>query len=92
MNPVQMGMVNITGFEALGIDPADVQQQAELGKVLSYSQTGLFNDKALSDDLKSRYHEVSAYSRGVLANVALGGLKRDLSLPFELLNLYAPDG
>lgn len=94
VNPVQMGMENVTGFETIGMDPANVKQQEELlGKVISYAQVGLFNGAAIAgDDLKSRYHDVTACSRGVLADVALGGLKRDLSLPFELPDLNAPRG
>lgn len=91
VNPVQMGMENITGFQAIGT--ANAGKQQELGKVLSYAQTGLFNDAAVAEhDLKNRYHDVTAYSRGVLADAALGGLKRDLSLPFELPALKATSG
>ncbi len=93
VNPTRMGMANVEGFESIGIDPNNTQQQRELGKILSYTQTSLFNNKVISNNtLKKRYHDVTAYSRGVLADCALGGLKRDLSLPFELPNLNASRG
>lgn len=90
-NPVQMGIASIDGFESLTIDSTAEQQQKEFDKVLSYGQVGLIQGKAVSgDDLKARYHDATTYSRGVLSDVALGGLKRDLSLPFELPNLETP--
>ncbi|WP_227021593.1 hypothetical protein [Oceaniferula marina] len=93
VNPVQMGMASVEGFENIGIDPENEEQQEELQRILSYSQSGFFNGGALAlDTLKERYHDVTTLSRGVLADVALGGLKRDLSLPFELPNLTADSG
>lgn len=89
-NPVQMGVDSIDGFESLVIDSTDELQQQEFEKVLSYGQVGLLQQKAVSsDDLKARYHDATTYSRGVLSDAARGGLKRDLSLPFELPELEA---
>jgi Tfp pilus assembly protein PilX len=54
--------------------------QTSLGKVFSPSQLGLVNAAAtLPADLKTRFHDLSVSSRGVLADTKNGGLKTDLS-------------
>lgn len=54
--------------------------QTSLGKVFSPVQLGLVNATAtLPAELKTRFHDLSVSSRGVLADTKNGGLKTDLS-------------
>ncbi|TSJ79558.1 hypothetical protein [Rariglobus hedericola] len=56
---------------------------AELLKVFSPTQLTYLNPAAtFPDELKSRYHDLSVSSRGVLADVRQGGLKRDFTYLF----------
>ncbi len=90
-NPPQMGIENVNGLENIFNGLSETQKQQSLYKLQTQDQTALFNNQAVAEDtLKSRYHDLTTYSRGVLADVALGGLKRDLSLPFELPNDSPP--
>lgn len=93
VNPSQMGIDSVEGFENIFDGLADTEKEDALKKLSSYKELGLFNDQALPEPAyKSRFHDLTTYSRGVLADVSLGGLKRDLSLPFELPDLSPPQG
>ncbi|BDS08543.1 hypothetical protein NT6N_35830 [Oceaniferula spumae] len=86
--PATTGVVNIGGLENL--DPATTATE-ELYRMMTQSQIPLVSSASVTQEVaKSLYYDVSTYSRAVLADVALGGLKRDLSLPFELPTLDAP--
>lgn len=53
---------------------------ARLQKIFSSDQLTYLNANAtFTSELKSRYHDLSIFSRGVLADVKNGGLKRDFS-------------
>lgn len=89
-NPVYAGISNVAGLENVEVDEIDA---GEMERVLSPAQLRLVDGRSIGDDaLKARYHDVTTYSQGVLADVALGGLKRDLSIPFELPNLKPSGG
>ncbi|MDF3056180.1 MAG: hypothetical protein K0R17_395 [Rariglobus sp.] len=62
--------------------------QASLLNIQSSAQFPFITAAApLSAELKSRYHDLSVSSRGLLADVKNGGLKTDLSYLFGLSNL-----
>jgi hypothetical protein len=67
-----------TGTDGLGSTyPAN---GADVPKVTSLNQLGLLNTAAtFQTQLHSRFHDLTTSSRGVLADVKNGGLKRDLS-------------
>ncbi|MFC4991598.1 hypothetical protein [Rubritalea tangerina] len=87
MNPAQNRIDYMEGLEKLD---AELLTDEQLAAMLSVRQFEVVNDDVAS--VRARYHDVTAYSRGVLADVALGGLKRDLSLPFELPSLMPESG
>ena len=86
--PATLGISQIDGFG--GFDPANVPAE-EIDRLVTRNQLSLLGGNPVSAaDLKARYHDVTAHGHGVLADVALGGLRRDLSLPFELPILKPP--
>jgi hypothetical protein len=65
------------------IDPADGE------RLPSYPTLGVLPDVG-REALKLHYHELTAYSRSVLANVRDGGLQRDLSAYLDSSGIIAP--
>ncbi|HSI09082.1 MAG TPA: hypothetical protein VK985_10905 [Rariglobus sp.] len=75
-----------TGTDGLG--SAYPANSADLLKILTPDQLRCLSAAStFPDELKSRYHDLSVSSRGVLADVKNGGLKADLSYLFGLPNL-----
>ncbi|NWK54109.1 hypothetical protein HW115_00680 [Verrucomicrobiaceae bacterium N1E253] len=88
MSQATVGVKHLDGFEQFESDGHEL----ELNRVLSRGQMSLFRDGVVSEEVaKERFHDVSVVSRSVLADVLRGGLRRDLSLPFELPDLKAND-
>lgn len=86
--PGSHGVELITGMENL-----DELQADDIDRLLSQGQIAVLGGRPVSQEhLASRYHDITTVSHGVLADVALGGLKRDLSLPFELPRHSPPQG
>jgi len=53
-------------------------------KSITHNSYGLGEqDRALSEEVRKRYHDLTAHSLGVLSNVRHGGLKKDLNLLLE---------
>ncbi len=52
-------------------------------RLLSLEQMGII-DSSLDTTLERRYHDLTTHSWGLLTNTANGGLKKDLSLAFEM--------
>jgi hypothetical protein len=89
---------------ALGAAYPDPSQTsfADLKKVTSTQQLQLISSSAsvMRDATRARFHDLTASSFGVLADVAQGGLKKDLSVglkatatvPLGSATLFTPDG
>lgn len=89
-NPATLGVERVEGFSSF--DPTG-QGLLEIPRLLSHNQISLFrNGQIPANNVKARFHDISLSSQGVLSDVALGGLKRDLSLPFELPSLKPTRG
>ena len=60
--------------------------KGNLGRVISVSSISLANNKTGDFEawLKTHHHDLTVGSYGVFADMKLGGLKRDLSLAFEM--------
>ncbi|MGJ8677151.1 MAG: hypothetical protein ACSHX0_06520 [Akkermansiaceae bacterium] len=61
-------------------DVFGIEEQDELSKISSRKTLDLVGD---ADEVGSYFHDVTAYSRGLLTNTANGGWRRDLSLMAE---------
>ena len=61
------------------VDPDSASTLSALSKVLTPNQLSLLPAPATLAQIKTRFHDVTSLSRGVLSNVASGGLKKDLS-------------
>lgn len=73
-------------YNTEGADPARAQFIDRLGNTLSLGQAGLlpgFDDEVGRTALRRRYHDLTAVSRGVLADQLRGGLRKDLTVLFE---------
>lgn len=86
--------------ETLGelINPVDEGIARGLSSMVSLDQFGVL-DEGLSDIHKHRLHDLTTSSYGLLTNVASGGIKKDLSLAFEMrlsdfnaVGAFASDG
>ena len=65
------------------IDPLSSSTSEDLTRLSTLSQMSII-DGSLDDALQHRYHDLTTYSWGLLTNTASGGLKKDLSLAFEM--------
>jgi hypothetical protein len=65
------------------IDPQDTAIKSQLTRLASVNQLGILND-GLDEVRKIRFHDLTTSSNGLLTNTASGGLKKDLSLAFEM--------
>ncbi len=65
------------------IDPLDIATSEQLARLAGLNQLGLV-DSDLDAVRANRFHDLTTYSNGLLANTARGGLKKDLSLAFEM--------
>lgn len=83
---------NVTGIHAVeGFDGVEVDDN-DSGRLLSKDQLDLLGGGNPGDEaVKSGYFDVTVHSRSVLSDVLKGGLKRDLSLAFELPDSKAND-
>lgn len=80
--PPHAGISNIDGMESFISGNVD---RREMDALISINQLQLLDGGLLDrNTLQSRYHDLTPHSLGVLSDVARGGLKRDLSIPFEL--------
>ncbi len=78
-------------YPALGKTPASANFRRDLPKVSSSQQLALLERPGLDRTfLRRRFHDITVNSRGVLADVARGGLKLDLTA--ALLGPTAPSG
>ncbi|MFA6286172.1 MAG: hypothetical protein WC661_02210 [Opitutaceae bacterium] len=79
--PQRLGWERMTGFTSSTLDP----NSADFQKVLSPGQIA-FLDATLADSPGTRgpvprnFHNTTAYSRSLLTDTALGGLKKDLTV------------
>jgi len=80
-NPVTPGLTPLRGFE--GYAPDDGLARAQTFGDLP-NLTGFSEGDGDTPNSRRLFHDLSAHSRGVLADSYNGGLKRDLSLAFEL--------
>ncbi|WPJ96769.1 hypothetical protein SH580_03495 [Coraliomargarita algicola] len=65
------------------LDPFDTTTESQIERLSNLSQVSAI-DSELSHLPANRIHDLTTASYGVLANVAEGGLKKDLSLAFEM--------
>lgn len=80
--PPHEGISNMAGMESFIPDNID---RREMDGLITINQLQLVDDGATDrNTLQSRYHDLTTHSMGILSDVAHGGLKRDLSIPFEL--------
>jgi hypothetical protein len=63
-------------------NPATASFLRDLGKVLDTKQVELLNTGVTRNFRQRRFHDFTVSSRGVLADVAAGGLKKDLTAAF----------
>ncbi len=77
----RFGIEAIQGFET-AYDYTDDPFAANLRKTISADQGQILNGD-LEDPLEDHFHDLSFYSRGLLANTRDGGLKQDLTYYFE---------
>jgi hypothetical protein len=68
------------GFSSIDADGSS----AALERVMLPSQMGMIEDGPSVTQLRAKYFDFTTTSRGVIANVAGGGLKRDLTNPLDL--------
>jgi hypothetical protein len=66
-----------------GLANLNLQEDGLAGRLTSIQQLAL-TDPAIEDALKSNFHDLTLWSHAVLADARSGGLKKDLSLAFEL--------
>ncbi|MBC2595225.1 hypothetical protein H5P28_13235 [Ruficoccus amylovorans] len=90
MSAQRFGVENISteasgGGKKIGeiITPTDETSEAELLRLASVNQLGVINSE-LDPVRKYRFHDLTTYGKGLLTNTAQGGLKKDLSLAFEM--------
>jgi hypothetical protein len=79
----EVGVGGLDGFAMLDAD-------SKLGEKLITHQS-LRPAKVAKEDVEERFFDLTAHSRGVLASVRTGQLKRDLSLLFEMDGSKLPD-
>lgn len=86
MTQQAMGVKGVSGYENF----ENEGNHADLERLLTREQLDLVGAGELSQATVSRsYHDTTVYSQSVLCDVLRGGLKRDLSLPFELPDIKA---
>lgn len=80
--PQRIGWENISSFapffsgnQSTEIKPNDTK----LGKIVTNAQIPLL-DQQFQPPAKQSFHQLTAWSRGLLTDTALGGLKKDLSI------------
>lgn len=72
------------GYEVAKTDSADgAAVRVRLGRVLAPAQIPYADDAITLDALRDRFHDLTTYSFGVLANAQAGGLKYDLTRGLE---------
>lgn len=73
-----------TGTQALdGYEKVKISEN-EVSSLITRNQLELIGDSLESEVVEESYFDTTVHSRSVLSDVVRGGLRRDLSLPFEL--------
>jgi hypothetical protein len=96
MSAQQFGVEQLAdGFSAYasvkGGSAAGAALRGRIGRVLTPEQITYADSTFSLTTLRDRFHDVTTCSMGVLANVALGGLKKDLTRGLEA-GATVPDG
>ncbi len=79
----QLDPESATAGDFLSLDPADQEPQRALAKPIDLSAAGLV-DPLLEPLDDYRFHDATFFSEGLFTDVKYGGLRRDLSLAFEM--------
>ncbi len=85
MTAQRSGVEQVSGLESIGVEDMPLLSRllhvGQLSELPSISSQPVTPD--LRAELKQRLHDLTPYSRGVLANARDGGLRRDLSRMLE---------
>jgi hypothetical protein len=77
-------------YEYAANTPSSANFRRDLAKLTTLQQASLLGTDFTPDFLKRRFHDITVHSQGVLADVANGGLKKDLTA--GLLGSTVPPG
>jgi hypothetical protein len=80
--PQRIGWENMTNFNTATFSPND-RRLMDISTTKEIALLEQRNTPTISDACKTNFHNITAFSKGLLTDVSLGGLKKDLTVFFE---------